>query len=83
MHKLLHVQDTFDTGLIASQDGAHHLFLRFNGQVLVLSETIQNGNPIIFDVTALNEDYVYTCVELVKPDGSVEPLDPVQVRIRI
>jgi hypothetical protein len=83
MNKLLHTQDTFDTGLIATQDGVHRLLLKFNGQVLVLSETIQSGNPIIFDVTVLNEDYVYTCVELARPDGSREPLDPVQVRVSL
>jgi len=83
MYKLLHVQNTFDTGLIATQDGVHRLLLRFNGQVLVLFATIQSGNPIIFDVTALNEDYVYTCVELVRPDGSVEPLEPVQIKINL
>jgi len=81
MNKLLHFQNTFDTGLIATQDGAHRLLLKFNGQVLVVAEIIESGNPIIFDVTALNEDYVYTCVELVRPDGSVEMLDPVQLRI--
>lgn len=83
MAKFLHVQSTYDTGLIATQSGQHDLRLKFNGQIFALSESISAGNPIEFDVSVLNEDYVYTCIELIQPDGTVIPLQPIQIRIAL
>lgn len=83
MIKFTHLNNTFDTGLTAPESGQYDLRLRFNGQIFALSESITEGDPIEFDVTVLNEDYVYTCIELQYPDGTIEPLEPIQIRVSL
>ena len=83
MIKFLHIDSTFNTGLTAPESGQYDLRLRFNGQIFSLSESISEGNAIEFDVSVLNEDYVYTCIELQYPDGTIEPLEPIQIRISL
>ncbi len=83
MTKFLHVTDQYNTGLIADQNGVYELRLKFNGQIFSLQETLQSGEAVSFDIGTLNEDYIYTCIELVAPDGVVTALEPIQIRIAL
>ena len=83
MKKFLHVTDQFNTGLIADQNGVYELRLKFNGQIFSLQETLAIGDAISFDISVLNEDYIYTCIELVAPDSTVQALEPLQIRVAL
>ncbi|MCS7028120.1 MAG: hypothetical protein NZ519_05085 [Bacteroidia bacterium] len=82
MTKLLHIDEAFDTSLVASQAGVYKLHLSFNGQLFVLEKEFNVGDPIVFDISSLNEDYIYTCIELIKPDDTRQAIE-IQIRIRI
>lgn len=83
MKKFLHVTDQYDTGLIADQNGVYELRLKFNGQIFSLQENLVIGNPVSFDISVLNEDCVYTCIELIVPNGTTTKLEPIQIRIAL
>lgn len=44
-----------------TQSGLHTIEMRFNNFTIKRSITVTSGNPIVFDLTYVNED---TCVEI-------------------
>lgn len=83
MIRILHTDTTIGVDLVATQSGTHTLRLKFNGQYVELRQTFATGDPIVFPNDDLNEDYLYSCVDLLLPDGTAVQLDEVQIRIAL
>lgn len=79
--KVTHTNPIIPLNIVANQNGEYRLRLRFNGQIVELTETFNIGDSLQFNAQLLNEDYIYTCVELEHPDKTIEPLPPIQIRI--
>lgn len=60
--------DSIDFGITAQAEGVHKLVLDFLGSLTTLTETFGNGDEIIFPVTDLNENMIFTA-RLYQPDG--------------
>ncbi len=83
MTNILFNAHRYNTGLTADQDGVYELRLKFNGHVFALQETLQSGDAIGFYIGTLNEDYIYTCTELIAPDGAITVLEPIKIRVAL
>jgi hypothetical protein len=83
MTELLHTEEMFDTGLTASANGLYALRLSFNGQVFVLEESFLSGEALVFDLERLNEDYTYTCIGIEFPNGTVQKIDAIRIKIAL
>lgn len=55
----LTICDTLTISYIAPSTQTYTLVVEFDGVVVEIKADIEAGNPLVFDISNLNEDYVY------------------------
>lgn len=59
---------TIDFGIVAQQSGNHKLVTWFLGMEIIINKIFGATNPLVFDISSLNQDYVFDA-KLFAPDG--------------
>lgn len=75
------VCDTIEISYTAPADDTYTLRVMFGQQIIEITAAITAGNPIVFDISELNENYIFTGIvsnssgDLIFVDGSSNQYD--------